>query len=83
MTPSRAIGSQQATAVLFIGGRLHFHYVDGKRAKANSGAPSVLIAYGMDDAAVLAAAVSEVVYDSKGSVIWPEGRIPGQFVPLR
>lgn len=35
-----------ATAMLFIEGRLHFHHPDGTRAKANSGAPSVLIAYG-------------------------------------
>lgn len=35
-----------ATAILFMQGRVHFHYVDGTRAKANSGAPSVLIAYG-------------------------------------
>ena len=34
-----------ATALLFIRGRLFFHYVDGTKAKANSGAPSVLIAY--------------------------------------
>ena len=41
---------QAATAVLFIEGRLHFHYPDGRRAKANSGAPSVLVAYGEEDA---------------------------------
>lgn len=35
-----------ASSLLFIEGRLYFHYVDGSRAKANSGAPSVLIAYG-------------------------------------
>ena len=35
-----------ATAILFLEGRLHFHYPDGARAKANAGAPSVLIAYG-------------------------------------
>lgn len=35
-----------ADSLLFIEGRLHFHYPDGSRAKANSGAPSVLIAYG-------------------------------------
>jgi hypothetical protein len=35
-----------ATALLFIEGRLYFHRPDGTRAKANSGAPSVLIAYG-------------------------------------
>lgn len=40
----------KATALLFLRGRLHFHYVDGSRAKANGGAPSVLIAYGDDEA---------------------------------
>ena len=37
---------QRATAVLFLHGRLHFHYPDGERAPANSGAPSCLVAYG-------------------------------------
>lgn len=36
----------KATAVLFLHGRLHFHYADGTRASANSGAPSCLVAYG-------------------------------------
>lgn len=36
----------KADSILFIEGRLHYHYVDGKRAAANSGAPSCLIAYG-------------------------------------
>lgn len=40
----------RATAVLFLEGRPHFHFQDGRRAKANSGAPVVLIAYGDDDA---------------------------------
>ena len=44
----------RADAVLFLQGRLHFHYVDGRRASANSGAPSVLVAYGQPDADVLA-----------------------------
>lgn len=35
-----------ATAVFFFSGRLHFHHVNGARAKANSGAPSCLVAYG-------------------------------------
>jgi hypothetical protein len=39
----------RADAVLFMAGRLHFHHVDGTRAAANSGAPSVLIAYGQRD----------------------------------
>lgn len=36
----------RADAVLFLRGRLHFHHVDGTRAAANAGAPSVLVAYG-------------------------------------
>lgn len=43
-----------ASGLLFLRGRLHFHYVNGRRAHANSGAPSVLVAYGPADAAVLA-----------------------------
>lgn len=45
----------KAQGVLFIEGRLHFHYVDGTRAAANAGAPSVLVAYGDADAAILRA----------------------------
>lgn len=33
-------------AVLFIKGRPHFHFVDGRRANFNSGAPICLVAYG-------------------------------------
>jgi hypothetical protein len=40
----------RATGMLFLKGRLHFHYRDGRRSDTNSGAPSVLVAYGMDDA---------------------------------
>ncbi len=36
----------KADALLFIRGRIHFHHADGRRAHQNSGAPSVLIAYG-------------------------------------
>lgn len=36
-----------AESILFVKGRPHFHYpVTGERAKANSGAPIALIAYG-------------------------------------
>jgi hypothetical protein len=45
----------KASALLFIKGRLHFHFVDGRRAVANSGAPSVLIAYGDENAVSLSA----------------------------
>ena len=34
----------------------YFHHADGTRAKANSGAPSVLVAYGQADADALAVA---------------------------
>lgn len=41
---------KRASALLFLRGRLHFHHVNGKRAAANSGGPSVLVAYGQDNA---------------------------------
>lgn len=43
----------KATALLFLEGRLYFHHVCGTRAAANSGAPSVLVAYGENNAAAL------------------------------
>lgn len=45
-----------ASALLFLRGRLHFVRADGTPAPNNSGAPSVLIAYGSDDRDILAAA---------------------------
>jgi hypothetical protein len=39
----------RASAVMFLHGRLHFHHADGTGAKANSGAPSCLVAYGDSD----------------------------------
>lgn len=44
----------RADAVLFLRGRLHFHHEDGRRAKANAGGPSVLVAYGAGNVGVLA-----------------------------
>jgi hypothetical protein len=44
---------QKADALLFLRGRLYFHHVDGTRARANSGAPSVLVAYGAENAETL------------------------------
>lgn len=40
----------RAHGILFIRGRLFFHYPEGARARHNSGAPSVIIAYGSDAA---------------------------------
>ena len=45
----------EASAILFLRGRLCFLDASGARAGANAGAPSVLIAYGDEDAAALAA----------------------------
>lgn len=38
-----------ADGVLFLKGRPHFHYLDGRRADFNSGAPIALVAYGRDN----------------------------------
>ena len=43
----------KASALLFLHGRLFFHYPDGRKAEANSGGPSVLVAYGAQDAEML------------------------------
>lgn len=44
---------RRADGLLFLAGRLTFHHTDGRRASANGGAPSVLIAYGTNNAAAL------------------------------
>lgn len=43
----------KADAILFFRGRLCFHHVDDTRARANAGAPSVLIAYGENNVKTL------------------------------
>lgn len=43
----------KAASILFMEGRLYFHYVDGTRAKANAGAPSCLVAYGEENVEAL------------------------------
>ena len=59
-----------ATAILFPKGRFTFLRADGVAAKANSGKPSALIAYGEVDAWALRAASLR-------------GAIPGKFIDLR
>ncbi len=39
----------KASGILFLKGRPHFHYVDGTKAKANSGCTICLVAYGEDN----------------------------------
>lgn len=43
----------RADAICFMRGRPHFHYVDGRRADANSGAPICLVAYGAHNVGAL------------------------------
>jgi hypothetical protein len=45
-------GWERAHAMLFVRGRISFHKVDGS-IRGNAGAPSVLIAYGVENAHVL------------------------------
>jgi hypothetical protein len=42
-----------ASVILFLENRLHFHYPDGTRCSANSGAPAALAAFGKDNAEIL------------------------------
>ena len=44
---------EHGNAICFLKKRPHFHYVDGSRAKFNSGAPICLVAYGEDNASIL------------------------------
>ncbi len=46
----RTVWGGRASAIMFLHGRLFFHYPDGTRARGNSGGPSCLVAYGDDDA---------------------------------
>jgi hypothetical protein len=59
---------EKGDAILFLRGRLHFHLPDGTRAKANAGAPSCLIAYGMANVERLEACSTS--------------ELPGRFLPL-
>ena len=44
---------ERAHSVLFLKGRLHFHRPDGSPSVSNSGGPSVLVAYGMENSRIL------------------------------
>ncbi len=44
---------KKADAILFLRGRLHFHFPNGTKAAANCGAPSILVAYGDSNAETL------------------------------
>jgi hypothetical protein len=39
-----------ATGILFLKGRLHFHYPDGSRSGDNAGGPHCLVSYGVKNA---------------------------------
>jgi len=59
---------ERADAVLFIRGRLFFYHVDGTKALNNSGAPSVLVAYGKNNVGALEDA------EIDGCLIYLKGR---------
>jgi hypothetical protein len=59
-----------ADAVLFIQGRPHFHYVDGRRAAANSGAPICLVAYGLHNVSALERSGLGIVVPIIGGQKW-------------
>ncbi len=60
----------RADAMLFIRGRIHFCDVSGMRAKNNSGAPSVLIAYGRENAnRLLCSKISGFLVDISGGIL--------------
>lgn len=44
---------EKADALFFLYGRLFFYHSNGQRAKSNSGAPSVLIAYGKNNVEIM------------------------------
>jgi hypothetical protein len=70
-----------ADAVCFIRGRPHFHYVDGTRAKANSGAPICLVAYGKDNENALRRSGLGIVIAASG--LPPEAPEPNETEPGR
>lgn len=53
---------EKADALLFLEGRLYFHHPDGRKASANAGGPSVLIAYGRGNADALKRCVIKGAY---------------------
>jgi hypothetical protein len=73
-----------ASTIGFLTERLHFHYPDGRRAKANSGAPAVLAAFGLDATMRLAESKIPMVLVTKwvrGSTSAP-GAISCQHFPI-
>lgn len=66
-----------ADAVLFLKGRPHFHFVDGRRADFNSGAPICLVAYGKNNvSALIESRLGFVSLIDKGPGV-SHGRRPG------
>lgn len=59
----------EAESIMFVRSRLHFHRVDGTRAEANAGAPSVLVAYGQHAHARLRVLDSQPNAPVKGTLI--------------
>jgi hypothetical protein len=49
-TPYCQLAMSRCDGLLFIRGRLYFHYPDGRRGKGNAGGPSMLVAFGLNAA---------------------------------
>jgi hypothetical protein len=66
---------QRADAALFLHGRVNFHHRDGSRAEWNGGAPSVLVAYGKEDAEVLRRCGLPGTFASGWQTVEPAGQM--------
>jgi hypothetical protein len=72
----------QASAVLFVQGRLTFHHESGRRSRSghNSGAPSVLVAYGAECADRLRCCTEASWFGNKRAV---NALANGRFIDLQ
>src|SRR5690606_32143126 len=53
---------KRTDGIRFLWGRPHFHHADGTRARANAGAPIVLVAYGAEAVRRLASSALRGIY---------------------
>lgn len=67
----------RATSVLFVRGRLTFHFPDGTPASANSGGPSALIAYGEEAHRRLLRGQVSGFDVATGRLLGPDRPVPG------
>jgi len=74
----------RADGLLFLQGRLYFHHANGEVAKANSGAPSVLVAYGTANSKCLKnCGINGAWLDAKEIIVIGENKPPGSPLPQK